>query len=250
MYKCLLNHKNLSLYFILTCLLALLTPQKSSAEIEAVVVNPLNKKYDFTNTIVWIEGKGIPKSKTGVSRSHKMDQINKQFFPRFLAIRVGDSVIYRNLDDVFHNVFSLDVSNKFDLGVFKRDVAYSDNMKKIDKVIIPKRTYPKAGKFSVFCNMHEKMSGSIFVFDHPYFSNLSKNGIFKFDLSPGTYQVTFAGPDIGNEIVKTIKFTKDEVTRIELSARDEGKTETHTKKDGSQYKDRSKKGENDDDEFY
>src|SRR5688572_4296343 len=46
----------------------------------------------------------------------KLEQKEKTFSPLVLAVPVGSSVEFPNLDPIFHNVFSLSTPEPFDLG--------------------------------------------------------------------------------------------------------------------------------------
>ena len=45
-----------------------------------------------------------------------MDQRNETFVPHVLAIRTGTTVDFPNNDRIYHNVFSLSPTRRFDLG--------------------------------------------------------------------------------------------------------------------------------------
>src|SRR5688572_27382105 len=49
----------------------------------------------------------------------KMEQRGSQFVPRVLIVQVGQGVEFPNADKFFHNVFSLSLSNAFDLGLYR-----------------------------------------------------------------------------------------------------------------------------------
>ena len=57
---------------------------------------------------------------TGASASappaqHKMDQVDKQFVPRLLAIHVGDEIVFPNSDNIRHHVYSFSPAHKFEM---------------------------------------------------------------------------------------------------------------------------------------
>lgn len=50
------------------------------------------------------------------AQEHGVSQKNRQFSPRALTVKVGESLNFKNDDSVYHNVFSFSKALKFDLG--------------------------------------------------------------------------------------------------------------------------------------
>lgn len=75
---------------------------------------------------------------------HIVGQKNKSFSVDALQAKVGDVVLFRNDDGVFHNIFSLTSGLSFDLG------AYAPGMSK-------KVTLDKPGRIDVECAIHPRM---------------------------------------------------------------------------------------------
>jgi len=71
-------------------------------------------------------------------------QKNKSFSVRKLDIVVGDSVLFRNDDPFFHNIFSLSEVQSFDLGTFPQGQSR-------------KVTFEKPGVVEVECAIHPGM---------------------------------------------------------------------------------------------
>jgi plastocyanin len=107
----------------------------------------------------------------------KIIQKNKRFNPRVLAVEVGSTVEFPNLDPFFHNVFSLYDGKKFDLGLYEAGATKS----------VP---FNKAGVCYIFCNIHSQMSAVVVVVDTPYFVHMEGAGEFRIpELPPGRYQL-------------------------------------------------------------
>ena len=106
----------------------------------------------------------------------QVEQRNKEFVPHVLSIPVGSTVSFPNADPVFHNVFSLSPTKRFDLGLFKqgsKDV-----------------TFNKAGVVHVLCNLHAAMSSYVIVHEEPYATVTDRAGRFHFrELPSGRYRV-------------------------------------------------------------
>ena len=52
------------------------------------------------------------------TKEHLVSQKNKAFSTSTLKVKVGDTVVFRNDDPFFHNIFSLSEVQSFDLGSF------------------------------------------------------------------------------------------------------------------------------------
>lgn len=77
-------------------------------------------------------------------------QKDKTFKPEALKIKVGDTVDFRNEDNIFHNVFSLSDAKSFDLGSYPKGQSR--------KVV-----FDKPGTVDVECSIHPEMHMKIEV---------------------------------------------------------------------------------------
>jgi hypothetical protein len=139
--------------------------------------DPMVRKHkDFSGVVVWLEPLKGSVDPPLPSRPAQMIQKNKTFTPHVLAIPVGGSVSFPNLDPIFHNAFSNFNGQIFDVGLYKpgqsRTVAFK-----------------RPGIVRVFCNIHPRMSAVIAVLDTPYFAVSDKAGSFTIEnVPPGEYQ--------------------------------------------------------------
>ncbi len=106
-----------------------------------------------------------------------MTQKNKTFTPHMLAIPVGSTVDFPNLDPIFHNAFSSYNGQIFDVGLYPpgstRSVKFS-----------------REGAVRVFCNIHSSMSAMIVVVATPYFAVTKRDGTFSIaNVPPGDYEL-------------------------------------------------------------
>lgn len=112
---------------------------------------------------------------------HKMDQLDKQFVPRLLAIHVGDQIVFPNSDNIRHHVYSFSPARKFELPLYRG---------------IPSEPvrFEAAGKVVLGCNIHDRMSAHIYVLDTPLFA-LTTAGRHTFSgIAPGDYEVAVFHP--------------------------------------------------------
>lgn len=84
------------------------------------------------------------------SKDVEVVQKDKKFGTKNLAVKVGDSVSFKNEDGFSHNVFSLSDAKTFDLG------SYPQGQSK-------KVTFDKPGSVEVECAIHPEMKMDIEV---------------------------------------------------------------------------------------
>ncbi|MDB9786559.1 hypothetical protein OAB57_00490 [Bacteriovoracaceae bacterium] len=206
---------------------------------------------DYSNFVVWIhKGEKLAKVKA-IPKKIVMHQKDKTFVPNFIIVRTKDTVDFKNKDDIFHNVFSLDPKNKFDLGVFKGGMKYTDDFKvdKNRKVAIDSFTFIKPGVTAVFCNIHETMMGTIRIVKHGYYAQVLKNGNFSLPSLPeGKHIIRIEGPRTKGPVNKEFMFPiKGKKLRLGIDIVDDKKHMKHNRKNGSSYPSRN---ESLDDDYY
>ncbi len=134
--------------------------------------NVTNGKYPLTNSIVFIEGygKSVPTKKI-------IEQKNRAFIPHILAVTVGSTVSFPNMDTVYHNVFAEYNAKQFDLGIYPKGQTRTV-------------TFDKPGLVSVLCNVHSNMSAYILVVDSTAYTLTDRSGNFTLkDIEPGKYTI-------------------------------------------------------------
>lgn len=113
-----------------------------------------------------------------------MDQVNFQFTPETLAIRVGDSVRFTNSDKEVHSVRTSDALNRFNITVPK------------GKEYVQR--FPRGASFRpvvLGCAFHGAMRAWIYIFDHPYYALTQSDGKFELPAIPaGKYTLRMAHP--------------------------------------------------------
>lgn len=144
-----------------------------------------------------------PKPKQG--RPRVVEQKDKRFAPRVLAVTVGTQVEFKNLDPVFHNVFSLSRPNDFDLGLYRGGLSK-------DKVF----TVP--GAVQVLCNIHASMLGWVFVVDTPWFAQADADGKFAVKgVPPGEYKLSVWHENASRLAERTVKVTDKGLDALALN---------------------------------
>jgi plastocyanin len=133
-----------------------------------------------------------------------MEQRDRQFAPRLLAIPVGSTVTFPNFDPVYHNVFSLSPARAFDLGIYRNGEAREV-------------TFKKEGLVRLGCNLHANMSAHVVVVAAPHYVVTEPGGRFRFrSLAPGKYKVRAWSENSNEPITRTIDLRAGENT-LDLS---------------------------------
>jgi plastocyanin len=127
-------------------------------------------QVDPPTAIVYLEG-NLP-AVAGEKPLMHMAQKNINFMPNLMAIQVGTTVDFPNLDDTYHNVFSYSKIKRFDLGRYRKD-------EKPGSVV-----FDKPGVINVHCEIHERMRGTILVLDTPHFVKTDTDGHYRLEHLP------------------------------------------------------------------
>jgi plastocyanin len=111
------------------------------------------------------------------ARHATITQKDKTFSPHMLAIPIGSTVDFPNLDPIFHNAFSSYNGQLFDLGLYPPGSTKSVKFK-------------REGVVRVFCNIHSSMSAMIVVLGTPWFAVTGRDGSFNIpDVPPGEFEL-------------------------------------------------------------
>jgi len=130
---------------------------------------------DRRRSVVYLETVPQPAFEAPSPLRAVLDQRNETFVPPVVAITVGSSVDFPNSDKVYHNVFSLSKTRRFDLGRYPRGQSRSV-------------TFDRTGVVRVFCEIHSHMSAYILVFAHRFFAVTDVEGRYRIDgIPPGSY---------------------------------------------------------------
>ena len=139
------------------------------------------------------------------SNAHPMlVQRNQAFAPRVLAIAVGTVVDFPNQDPIYHNVFSVSPTRRFDLGKYARGKSKSV-------------VFQKAGLVNVYCDIHSDMAAYILVLPNHAFTQPTEDGAFELpSLPPGTYTLNVWHPDLGT-FQKDVRVPADGSVSLDLA---------------------------------
>jgi plastocyanin len=160
----------------LSLLLAFLAPPASGGTVEGrvILVRSGSPLPDASGAVVWIEK---ARGAESVRARAKMRSEQKRFSPRVVVVRSGGTVEFPNADPIYHNVFSVSVGNRFDLGLYRSGA-------------IREKTFEQPGLVRVYCNIHPQMVGFVMVVDSDFAAVTGRDGSFRFEgVPPGTHTV-------------------------------------------------------------
>jgi len=103
-----------------------------------------------------------------VKGQHKViEQAGKKFVPGWAVVQRGTAIAFPNMDNIYHNVFSLSPGNQFDLGLYNSGGE-------------PKtHTFSESGPVDVYCNIHPQMAASVLVVPNKYFAKVKSDGSYE-----------------------------------------------------------------------
>ncbi len=129
------------------------------------------RAQDTDQAVVWMEGPKARMRPLGATVTMK----SKAFVPRVTVVSVGGSVEFPNQDAIFHNVFSVSGSNRFDLQLYKKPKSAS-------------KVFEHPGVVRIYCNIHPQMSGFVLVRDNPFWARVGADGSYSIpDVPAGSW---------------------------------------------------------------
>ena len=129
--------------------------------------------FERSRVVVYLEG-ALPSQPVTAT----LEQKNRRFLPEVLVVPAGSTVSFPNLDEIFHNVFSLSKPKIFDLGNYPKDQTRTV-------------TLDKPGVVFVHCHLHPNMVAAIVVSPNQWAAKADGSGRFTLAGVPtGSYTIT------------------------------------------------------------
>lgn len=144
---------------------------------------------NLSNIVIYIKAHGSL-SPASAAVTAVVDQRNITLVPHVTVTEVGRPVKFLNSDVVYHNIFSLSKSNRFNLGRFPKGQSRQI-------------TFNKVGVVEVFCDIHSDMSAVIIVVPNAYFAVPNADGSYAIEGLPvGSYTVAAWREDHPEQIMQ------------------------------------------------
>jgi len=136
----------------------------------------VRKNKNYSGVAIWLVPVGKP-APAAPPRREQMLQKNRHFVPHVVAIPVGGTVDFPNLDPIFHNAFSNFSGQPFDTALYAPGTSRGE-------------TFKVPGIVRVFCNIHPTMSAIIAVVPTPWYAVTGATGKFSIANVPaGDYEL-------------------------------------------------------------
>lgn len=134
----------------------------------------------------------------------QLAQQREAFVPRVVVVTRGGAVDFPNRDPIYHNVFSLSPTKRFDLGKYRQGRSKTVR-------------FDRAGLVKVYCDIHAEMEAFVLVVPNHAFAQAGSDGSFELpDLPAGGYELRAWHPDL-SEITRTVQNPAHGDARVELS---------------------------------
>ena len=148
------------------CLLAAMAPRTAAGDLAGRV--ELRGK-DAANApamgaVVWVPGVAAPAAAS--SNAPTIASKEKRFEPHVVVVPRRSTVVFPNLDRIFHNVFSRSQGNEFDLGLYRGGKSREFQ-------------FATPGLVRVYCNIHSQMAAYVMVVDGGVFATTDSAGRYR-----------------------------------------------------------------------
>jgi plastocyanin len=159
-----------------------------------------------TDAVIYVEAlsEAVASALTGDPSGKVLAQKDQAFSVRVLPCVVGTTVDFPNMDPIFHNVFSVSPTKRFDLGKYSK--GHSRQV-----------TFRKPGLVPVFCDIHPSMACFILVLPNRAFTQADSSGAYALpELPAGTYQIKVWHPDF-EETTRTVRVPETGEVTLDIS---------------------------------
>lgn len=141
-----------------------------------ILERPGEVSEDLANVVVFLEPLVVSRGKGPAPTTTTVALEKRQFSPRVRVVVEGSKVEFPNQDPWNHNVFSK-VNGGFDTGVYGRGKSKDQK-------------FDQAGVYSLYCNVHPRMTGFVIALRTPYFTQAGADGRFTLENIPaGQYRL-------------------------------------------------------------
>jgi plastocyanin len=113
--------------------------------------------------VLWVPG--APPSEPTAS-APRLASKNKRFDPHVVAVPRRSTVVFPNLDKIFHNVFSRSPGNEFDLGLYRGGKSRAFE-------------FAAPGLVRIYCNIHSEMAAYVMVLEGAAFAITDDAGHYR-----------------------------------------------------------------------
>jgi plastocyanin len=113
--------------------------------------------------VLWVLGVPAPAPPAAAPAMASKD---KRFDPHVVAVPRRSTVVFPNLDKIFHNVFSRSAGNEFDLGLYRGGKSREFQ-------------FAAPGLVRIYCNIHSEMAAYVMVLDGAAYAVADESGRYR-----------------------------------------------------------------------
>ena len=157
---------------------------------DAMASHKMSPRGAVVDAVLWLER--VPAAAESalaalpVPPRPRLAQKDQCFMPRVVSVSVGGAVEFPNQDPIYHNVFSVSTTRRFDLGKYPQGQSRSV-------------TFPKAGLVNVYCDIHSDMAAFVRVTPNRAYAQPAASGEWALpEVPPGRYTLHVWHPDFGS----------------------------------------------------
>lgn len=145
--------------------------------------------------------------------TRRIDISENRMRPSFITVQLGAKVEFVNLDNVFHQLFSLSSPNPVSARIGKAGSKQNRLSIKLTET----------GVTHFFCRIHNKSYARIDVVDTPYLQEVKTGKTFHFSaLSPGKWDLRLAAPAAETQLIPVTAVTTPPPLHLTLASRGSG----------------------------
>jgi plastocyanin len=131
--------------------------------------------YERSRVVVYLESSTSAGQNVTDTSAPQIQQLDRRFMPDLVIVPVGSTVLFPNMDPIFHNIYSLSKPKSFDLGNY-------------DKGQTRRVTFPRPGIVDIYCHLHPNMQATVVVTPNRWFARPDRNGEYRIpNVPPGQY---------------------------------------------------------------
>jgi plastocyanin len=164
---------------LLACAAACLPALAHAAPVTVVVRGTDGRP--LADAVVMLTLPGVPAAQP--HGSYAVEQRDISFVPHVLIVPVGATVAFPNRDKVRHHVYSFSPAKRFNLKLYGHD-----DTRQV--------TFDKPGPVALGCNIHDQMSGFVFVTTTPFAAVTGGDGTVRLDVPAGRATLSVWHPSI------------------------------------------------------
>ena len=145
-----------------------------------------------SKVVVYVDGAFSDSTFAPPAATAVVQQRQQQFLPHVLPVLKGTCVGFPNLDNYYHNVFSVFAGERFDLGRYGAGES-------------GEQTFNQPGVVVLRCEIHPSMKSYVLVLENPYFAVPDSTGRFRIEGIPeGEYDLKAWHPNRGERVRRTV----------------------------------------------